>query len=48
MRIHHVAQAAKNWPDDMLAACEEKVRLADTVEHETVENVGENKSSRSP
>jgi hypothetical protein len=33
MRIQHVAQAAKSWPDDTLAEREEKVRLADTIEH---------------
>ena len=33
MRIQHVAQATKSWPDDTLAEREEKVRLADTIEH---------------
>ena len=33
MRIQHVAQAAKSWPEARLAEREEGARLADTIEH---------------
>src|SRR5271157_3271796 len=33
MRIQHVAQAAKSWPDATLAEREKGARLADTIEH---------------
>ena len=33
MRIQHVAQAAKSWPETTLAEREEGARLADTIEH---------------
>jgi hypothetical protein len=33
MRIQHVAQAAKSWPDATLTEREEGARLADTIEH---------------
>ena len=33
MRIQHVAQAAKSWPDATRAEREEGARLADTIEH---------------
>jgi hypothetical protein len=32
MRIHHVAQAVKGWPDDTAENRAEAVRLADVVE----------------
>jgi hypothetical protein len=33
MRIQHVAQAAKGWPDATPEDCAEAARLADTIEH---------------
>ena len=33
MRIQHVAQAAKGWPDFTPIECDEGARLADFVEH---------------
>ena len=33
MRIQHVAQAAKSWPDTTPTECDEGARLADSVEH---------------
>jgi hypothetical protein len=33
MRIQHVAQAVKSWPEARLAEREEGARLADTIEH---------------